>query len=121
MIAALAEPVIDRKRTRNEPGPDPALSTRMSRPRMVAASPGSAASRGVPSRTKSLFGSKMTIGSAVCCRICSRATPSANVLPEPDCPHQKVCRFSRRGTSPNGTSGTEASEPTVRAAPAPAR
>ena len=51
-------------------------------------------------------------------RICSRATPSAYVLPEPLWPHQNVCRFSRLGISPTGTSVSSASVPIGSEAPA---
>src|SRR6478735_7407689 len=70
-----------------------------------------------PSRTKSLFGAKITIGSRVRSRICSRATPSAYVFPDPLCPHQKVGRFNRFVIRPTGTEGSLTRVPTGRVAP----
>jgi len=99
-MAALERIDMSRKRIRRASRPSPGLSTRISRSVNAFRSFASAPGRLSPSRTKSPLGSKMTTGSRVCMRICSRATPSANVLPDPLCPHQKVCRLSRFGTTP---------------------
>ena len=117
-IAPLERIDMSRNRIRRPSGPSPGRSTRMSRPAKAVRSASSAPGRDSPSRTKSPFGSKITTGSRVCMRICSSATPSAKVFPEPLCPHQKVCRFSRFGTSPTCTSGADTIDPRPRTAEA---
>ena len=63
------------------------------------------------------IGNTITIGSLVLSRICSRATPSAYVFPDPLCPHQNVCRLIRLGISPTGTDGSVTRVPTGNVAP----
>src|SRR6478609_5017711 len=109
--AALARAVSSVKRTRSGDSGSSGRRTTTSRSCSARAwsEPGSTACS--CSRTKSLLGSKTTMGSRVVTRMRSRSTPRAYVLPEPLWPHQKVCRLSRLGTRATPTESWPASWP----------
>ena len=92
-----------RRRARAGPRPGPGVARRPAR----------------ASRTKSLLGSKTTMGSRVVRRMRSSSTPRAYVLPEPLWPHQKVCRLRRLGMSatPTAVLAGEVAEVQLRVGP----
>ena len=69
--------------------------------------PASAPARTSPRRTKSEFGSRITMRRSVSISSRSSITPSEYVLPEPDWPHRNVCRSKPPASSAQRHAGGE--------------